>query len=90
MIDKEEPKKALVPFALYSKERIRSLKKEKPELHTIDIIKIISAEWMSLSEEKKKPYYEKAEADRQRYEAEKKAYDEQNKANDEQNKAYDE
>ena len=83
MIDKEEPKKALVPFDLYSKERIRSLKKEKPELHTIDIIKIISAEWKSLSEEKKKPYYEKAEADRQRYEAEKKAYDEQNKAKDE-------
>ena len=90
MIDKKEPKKALSSFALYNQERIRSLKKEKPELHTIDIIKIISAEWTSLSEEKKKPYYEKAEADRQRYEAEKKAYDEQNKANDEQNKANDE
>ena len=87
MADKEKPKKALPPFSLYNQERIRSLKKEKPELHLLDIIKIISAEWKSLSEEEKKPYYEKAEADRQRYEAEKKAYDEQNKANDEQNKA---
>ena len=33
MIDKKEPKKALSPFALYNQERIRSLKKEKPELH---------------------------------------------------------
>ena len=32
MIDKKEPKKALSPFALYNQERIRSLKKEKPEL----------------------------------------------------------
>ena len=81
MADSQLPKRGLSAYFLYNKERRVSLKKEKPELHTIDIIKIISAEWKSLSEEKKKPYYEKAEADRQRYEAEKKAYDEENKEN---------
>ena len=35
----------------------------------------MSAEWNSLSDEKKKPYIQKAEADKKRYEAEKKAYD---------------
>ena len=81
MIDKKEPKKALSPFALYNQERIRSLKKEKPELQNNEIIKIISEEWKALSEEKRKPYIEKAEADKKRYEAEKKAYDEENKEN---------
>ena len=35
----------------------------------------MSAEWNALSDEKKKPYIAKAEADKKRYEAEKKAYD---------------
>ena len=35
----------------------------------------MSAEWNSLSDEKKKPYIQKAEDDKKRYEAEKKAYD---------------
>ena len=81
MADSQLPKRGVSAFFLYTKERRVSLKKEKPELQNNEIIKIISAEWTSLSEEKKKPYYEKAEADRQRYEAEKKAYDEENKEN---------
>ena len=40
----------------------------------------MSAEWNALSDEKKKPYIAKAEADKKRYEAEKKAYDEKKKA----------
>ena len=35
----------------------------------------MSAEWNALSDEKKKPYVQKAEADKKRYETEKKAYD---------------
>ena len=79
MIDKEEPKKALSSFALYNQERIRSLKKEKPELNNKEIIKKMSEEWNALSDEKKKPYIAKAEADKKRYEAEKKAYEEKKK-----------
>ena len=80
MIDKKEPKKALSPFALYNQERIRSLKKEKPELNNKEIIKKMSEEWNALSDEKKKPYIAKAEADKKRYETEKKAYDEKKNA----------
>ncbi len=40
----------------------------------------MSAEWNALSDEKKKPYVAKAEADKKRYEAEKKAYDAKKKA----------
>ena len=40
----------------------------------------MSEEWNALSDEKKKPYIAKAEADKKRYEAEKKAYDEKKNA----------
>ena len=39
----------------------------------------MSEEWNALSDEKKKPYIAKAEADKKRYEAEKKAYEEKKK-----------
>ena len=39
----------------------------------------MSAEWNALSDEKKKPYIAKAEADKKRYDAEKKAYDDKKK-----------
>ena len=78
--DKDAPKRALSAFFFYNQERRETLKKEKPELNNKDIIKTMSTEWNALSDEKKKPYMEKAEADKKRYEAEKKAYDEKKKA----------
>ena len=73
--DKDAPKRAISAFFFYNQERREKLKKEKPELDNKEIIKTMSAEWNALSDEKKKPYVEKAEADKKRYEAEKKAYD---------------
>ena len=73
--DKDAPKRALSAYFLYNQERRDSLKKEKPELNNKEIIKKMSEEWNALSDEKKKPYIAKAEADKKRYEAEKKAYD---------------
>ena len=64
----------------YNQERREKLKKEKPELDNKEIIKTMSAEWNALSDEKKKPYIEKADADKKRYEAEKKAYEAKKKA----------
>ena len=78
--DKDAPKRALSAFFFYNQERRVSLKKEKPDLSNKDIIRTMSAEWNALTDEKKKPYIEKAEADKKRYEAEKKAYDEKKKA----------
>ena len=79
--DKDAPKRAISAFFFYNQERRETLKKEKPELDNKEIIKTMSAEWNALSDEKKKPYIDKAEADKKRYEAEKKAYDAKKKLN---------
>ena len=73
--DKNAPKRAISAFFFYNQERREKLKKEQPNLDNKEIIKTMSAEWNALSDEKKKPYVAKAEADKKRYEAEKKAYD---------------
>ena len=73
--DKDAPKRAISAFFFYNQERREKLKKEQPNLDNKEIIKTMSAEWNALSDEKKKPYVQKAEADKKRYEAEKKAYD---------------
>ena len=73
--DKDAPKRAISAFFFYNQERREKLKKEQPNLDNKEIIKAMSAEWNALSDEKKKPYVAKAEADKKRYEAEKKAYD---------------
>ena len=78
--DKDAPKRALSAYFFYNQERRDSLKKEKPELNNKEIIKKMSEEWNALSDEKKKPYIAKAEADKKRYETEKKAYDEKKNA----------
>ena len=73
--DKDAPKRAISAFFFYNQERREKLKKEQPKLDNKEIIKTMSAEWNALSDEKKKPYIAKAEADKKRYEEEKKAYD---------------
>ena len=73
--DKDAPERAISAFFFYNKERRETLKKEQPNLDNKQIISTMSKEWNELSEEKKKPYIEKAEADKKRYEEEKKKYD---------------
>ena len=73
--DKDAPKRAISAFFFYNKERREKLKKEQPKLDNKEIIKTMSAEWNKLTDAQKKPYVQKAEADKKRYEAEKKAYD---------------
>ena len=75
MKDTDAPKRAISAFFFYNKERRETLKKEQPNLDNKQIIATMSKEWNELSEEKKKPYVEKAEADKKRYEEEKKKYD---------------
>ena len=70
--DKDAPKRAISAFFFYNQERREKLKKEQPNLDNKEIIKTMSAEWNALSDEKKKPYVEKAEADKKRYETERK------------------
>ena len=77
--DKDAPKKAISAFFFYNKERRPILKKEQPNLDNKEIIKKMSEEWNALSEDKKKPYVAKAEADKKRYAKEKEEYDKTHK-----------
>ena len=77
--DKNAPKKAISAFFFYNKERRPILKKEQPSLDNKQIIKTMSEEWNKLSDEKKKPYIAKAEADKKRYAKEKEEYDKTHK-----------
>ena len=78
--DKNAPKRAISAFFFYNKERRETLKKEQPNLSNKDIISTMSKEWNELSEEKRKPYMEKAIKDKERYEKEKKIYDDSKKS----------
>ena len=77
--DKDAPKKAISAYFFYIKERRDSITKEQPNLTNKEIVKKMSEEWNSLSDEKKKPYIQKAEADKKRYENEKTIYDKKKK-----------
>lgn len=78
--DKDAPKKAISAYFFYIKDRRPVLKKEKPNLENKEIIREMGKEWKELSDEKKKPYVQKAEKDKVRYDCEKKEYDKKVKA----------
>ena len=73
--DKDAPKRAISAFFFYNQERREKLKKEQPSLDNKEIIKTMSAEWNALSDEKKKPYVEKAIAEQEKYKAEKESFE---------------
>ena len=77
--DKDAPKKAISAYFFYIKERRESITKELPKLNNKEIVKKMSEEWNALSDEKKKPYVQKAEEDKKRYENEKAVYDKKKK-----------
>ena len=77
--DKDATKKAISAYFFYIKERRESITKEQPSLNNKEIVKKMSEEWNALSDEKKKPYVQKAEADKKRYETEKAVYEKKKK-----------
>ena len=77
--DKDAPKKAISAYFFYIKERRDSITKEQPNLNNKEIVKKMSEEWNALSDDKKKPYVQKALEDKKRYEKEKADYDDKNK-----------
>ena len=77
--DKDAPKKAISAYFFYIKERRESITKELPKLNNKEIVKKMSEEWNALSDDKKKPYVQKALEDKKRYEKEKADYDKKKK-----------
>ena len=77
--DKDAPKRPLSAYFFFIQERRETLKKEKPNLDNKELIKTMGEEWNKLSDEEKKPYSKKADADKKRYQDEIKAYEKKKK-----------
>jgi len=73
--DPNAPKRNMSSYMFYSNENRSKFKEANPEASFGDLAKIISKAFKELSEEEKKPYEEKAAADRERYKKEMDAYD---------------
>ncbi|KAI8371618.1 Non-histone chromosomal protein 6 [Radiomyces spectabilis] len=71
--DASAPKRGLSAYMFFSQEMRQQVKDENPEAGFGQIGKLLGAKWKKMSEEEKKPYNEKAEADKKRYEDEKAA-----------------
>ena len=73
--DPNAPKRGLSSYMFFANERRPGLKAEQPDLGFGDLTKKIAEEWRALSDAEKKPYVDKANADKARYQKEKEAYD---------------
>jgi len=74
--DPNAPKRALNAFMYFSKDIRPQVVKDNPDLQkkVHDVSRMIGEKWKKMSEEEKKPYVAKAEADKQRYAKEMEIY----------------
>ncbi|KAI8912590.1 high mobility group box domain-containing protein [Gorgonomyces haynaldii] len=80
--DPNAPKKGLSAFMIFSQENRPKIKEENPEASFGELGKLLGQKWKELDEEDKKPYQEKAEADKARYEKQMSEYTKKGKASD--------
>ncbi|CEP14314.1 hypothetical protein [Parasitella parasitica] len=71
--DPNAPKRGLSAYMFFSQDQRATVKEENPEATFGQIGKILGDKWKNMSDEQKKPYVKKAEADKKRYEDEKAA-----------------
>ncbi|ORY97785.1 high mobility group box domain-containing protein [Syncephalastrum racemosum] len=69
--DPNAPKRGLSAYMFFSQEQRTRAQQENPDATFGQIGKILGEMWGKMSDEEKKPYTDKAEADKKRYEAEK-------------------
>lgn len=72
--DPNAPKRALSSYMFFANENRDIVRSENPNVTFGQIGKLLGEKWKSLSDEEKKPYDEKAAADKKRYESEKELY----------------
>uniref|UniRef100_A0A182RXD4 HMG box domain-containing protein n=1 Tax=Anopheles funestus TaxID=62324 RepID=A0A182RXD4_ANOFN len=65
--DANAPKHPLTGYVRYMNENRESVRQKNPSLTSIEITKIMAEEWTKLPEDRKKPYLEAAEVDKERY-----------------------
>ncbi|ORZ13543.1 high mobility group box domain-containing protein, partial [Absidia repens] len=68
--DPNTPKRGLSAYMFFSQSNREQIKAENPDATFGQLGKLLGAKWKELSDAEKKPYQDKADADKKRYEAE--------------------
>ncbi|KAI9261758.1 high mobility group box domain-containing protein [Sporodiniella umbellata] len=71
--DPAAPKRGLSAYMFFSQDNRAVVKEENPNATFGEIGKLLGEKWKNLTDDEKKPYNDKAEADKKRYEDEKAA-----------------
>ncbi|CAO3644306.1 unnamed protein product [Mucor hiemalis] len=71
--DPSAPKRGLSAYMFFSQDQRSTVKTENPDATFGQIGKILGEKWKAMTDDQKKPYNQKAEADKKRYEDEKAA-----------------
>ena len=74
--DPNAPKKGATAYTIFCNERRAELKEENPDATFSEMSKLLGAEWKAMSDEDKKPFVVKSDADKERYKTEMEAYEE--------------
>ncbi|OMH79994.1 Non-histone chromosomal protein 6 [Zancudomyces culisetae] len=69
--DKTGPKRSLSAYMFFSQENREKVKRDNPSATFGELGKLLGEMWKGLSDTQKKPYNDKAAADKQRYELQK-------------------
>ena len=72
--DPNKPKKGNTAWIFFTNDMREKVKADNPDAKTTDLTKIMSPMWKALTPEEKKPYEDKAKADKERYEKEMENY----------------
>lgn len=73
--DKDQPTRPRSSYVLFGNDIREKLKEQNPDASNTDIMKLLAQEWNKLSVDEKKPYEEKADADKERWQEEKESYE---------------
>ncbi|KAL1997815.1 hypothetical protein VTN02DRAFT_693 [Thermoascus thermophilus] len=72
--DPNAPKRGLSAYMFFANEQRESVREENPGISFGQVGKVLGERWKALTDEQRRPYEEKALADKKRYEDEKASY----------------
>ncbi|KAL1968320.1 hypothetical protein VTN77DRAFT_1849 [Rasamsonia byssochlamydoides] len=72
--DPNAPKRGLSAYMFFANEQREAVREQNPGISFGQVGKLLGERWKSLTEEQRRPYEEKAAADKKRYEDEKASY----------------
>ncbi|RWQ96501.1 high mobility group box domain-containing protein [Paecilomyces variotii] len=72
--DPNAPKRGLSAYMFFANEQRESVREQNPGISFGQVGKVLGERWKALSDEDRRPYEEKAQADKKRYEDEKASY----------------